>query len=47
MCCNEDPEVSSIYNPEGRFYNYWYTFDCSYFNDLAENVIVFEVADTQ
>lgn len=47
MCCNEDPEVSSIYNPEGRFYNYWYTFDCSYFNDLAENVIVFEVADTK
>lgn len=45
MCCNEDPEVSSIYNPEGRFYNYWYTFDCSYFNDLAENVIVFEIAD--
>lgn len=47
MCCNEDPEVSSIYNPEGRFYNYWYTFDCSYFNDLAENVIVFTIADTE
>lgn len=44
MCCNEDPEVSSIFNPEGRFFNYWYTFDCSYFNDLAENVIVFEIA---
>ena len=45
MCCNETPYIDSIYNPEGRFYNYWYRFDCSYFNDTAENCIVFTIED--
>ena len=43
MVCNEDPDVRSIYNPEGNFYNYWYSFDASYYNDLAENVVVFTI----
>jgi hypothetical protein len=45
MCCNEEPYIDSIYNPEGRFYNYWYRFDCSYFNDVAENCIVYTIED--
>ena len=45
--CNEEPEVSSIYNPEGRFWNYFYTYDASFMNDLGENVIVFTVEDTE
>lgn len=45
MACNEDPDVRSIFNPEGNFYNYWYSFDCSYFNDTAENVVVFTIGD--
>lgn len=45
MCCNEDPEVTSAFNPEGNFFNYWYKFDCSYYNDLAENVVVFKIED--
>lgn len=45
MVCNERPELTSIYNPEARFYKYWHTIDCSYFNDLSENGIVFTIAD--
>lgn len=47
MACNEDPDVRSIFNPEGNFYNYWYSFDCSYFNDLGENVVVFTIQDVE
>lgn len=46
MICNEELPVDVIYNPEGRFYKYWYGLDCSYYNDLAENVIVYVIADT-
>ena len=45
MVCNEDPDVRSIFNPEGNFYNYWHSFDASYYNDLGENVVVFTIAD--
>lgn len=47
MACNEEPDVRSIFNPEGNFYNYWYSFDCSYFNDLGENVVVFTIQDVE
>jgi hypothetical protein len=45
MVCNEEPDVRSIYNPEGNFYNYWHSFDASYYNDLGENVVVFTIED--
>ena len=45
MVCNEDPDVRSIFNPEGNFYNYWHSFDASYYNDLGENVVVFTISD--
>lgn len=45
--CNEEPEVSSIYNPEGRFWNYFYTYDASFMNDLGENVIVFTIENAE
>lgn len=45
--CNEEPEVSSIFNPEGRFWNYFYTYDASFMNDLGENAIVFTIEDDQ
>lgn len=41
MICNEDPEVRSQYNPDGNFTNFFYNFDCSYYNDFDENVVVF------
>lgn len=41
MICNEDPEVRSQYNPDGNFTNFFYNYDCSYYNDFDENVIVF------
>lgn len=43
--CNDNPRVTSIYNPRGEYTNYFYKEDCSYINDLAENVIVFVVTD--
>lgn len=42
---NEDRRVTTNYNPKAEFYSNWYKFDCSYFNDLSENMIVFFVAD--
>lgn len=41
MVCNEDPEVAANYNADGNFTNYFYRFDCSYYNDLDENGLVF------
>lgn len=39
--CNLDRRVTTSYNPKAEFYNNFYKFDCSYFNDLDENFIVF------
>lgn len=39
--CNMDRRVTTNYNPKAEFYNNFYKFDCSYFNDLDENFIVF------
>lgn len=44
--CNDNPRVTSIYNPRGEYSNYFYKEDCSYINDLSENVVVFVVKDT-
>lgn len=41
MICNSDPEVTSQYNADGNFTNYFYNYDCSYYNDFDENAIVF------
>lgn len=45
MVCNSDYEVGSIYNPRGKYENYFYGWDCSFMNDTAENCIVFIIAD--
>jgi hypothetical protein len=41
MVCNEDPEVRAQYNADGNFTNFFYNFDCSYYNDFDENAFVF------
>ena len=46
MLCCEDYETEAIYNPRGKYTNYFYSYDCSYMNDTAENCIVFYIADT-
>lgn len=45
MVCNANPRTTSIYNPKGEYWNYFYKYDASYFNDTMENCIVFVVAD--
>lgn len=47
MVCNANPRVTSIYNPKGEYWNYFYKYDASYFNDTMENCIVFIVADNE
>lgn len=42
--CNEDRRVTTAYNAKGEFWNNWYKFDCSYFVDTNENIVVFYVA---
>lgn len=43
MTGSEQMDVDSLYNPEGRFYKYWYGHDVSYYNDLSENGIVYVI----
>ena len=45
MVCNEEPDVRAQYNADGNFTNYFYTYDCSYYNDFDENVIVYTWGD--
>lgn len=41
MICNEEPEVRSQYNADGNFTNFFYNYDCFYYNDFDENAVVF------
>lgn len=42
--CNTNKRVTTNYNAKAEFYNNYYKFDCSYFNDTNENFVVFFVA---
>lgn len=42
--CNSDRRVTTNYNAKAEFYNNYYKFDASYYNDLNENCVVFYVA---
>ena len=41
--CNTDRRVTTQYNAKAEFFNNFYKFDASYFNDLNENFVVFFV----
>lgn len=42
--CNTDRRVTTAYNAKAEFFNNYYKFDASYFNDTNENFVVFYVA---
>ena len=42
--CNQDRRVTTQWNAKGEFWNNFYKFDCSYFADFGENVVVFYIA---
>lgn len=42
--CNTDKRVTTNYNAKAEFFNNWFKFDASYFNDTNENFVVFYVA---
>lgn len=42
--CNYNERVTSNYNAKAEFFNNYYKYDCSYFNDLNENFVVFFIA---
>lgn len=42
--CNSDRRVTTNYNAKAEFYNNFYKYDASYFNDMNENFVVFFVA---
>lgn len=42
--CNSDRRVTTQYNAKAEFFNNFYKYDASYFNDLNENFVVFFVA---
>lgn len=41
---NYDEHVTTHYNPRAEFWNNWYKYKARYFNDFAENFVVFFVA---
>ncbi len=41
--CNQNYRVTSIYNPRGEYYNYFYKWDAMYMNDVLENCVVFTI----
>ena len=41
---NENPRVTSNYNPKAEFWSEWHKTDAGYFNDYNENFVVFFVA---
>lgn len=43
--CNTDRRVTSAYNAKAEFFNNFYKFDASYFNDTNENFVVFYAAN--
>lgn len=45
VVCNENDRVTSIYNPRGEYYNYFYKWDARYLNDLQENAVVFTLGE--
>lgn len=43
---NEEPEMyTAPFNPKGKFLNYFYSYDCNYYYDPAENSITFVISD--
>lgn len=38
---NVDRRITSYYNAKAEFWNEWHKFDAGYFNDFAENCVVF------
>lgn len=45
MVCNDNRRTTSNYNAKAEFTNYFNKSDCSYYNDLNENAVVFYIAD--
>lgn len=41
MLCNEEPEVIANDTKTGKFFNYFYNLDCSFYNDFDENALVY------
>lgn len=44
MVANTKRKTTSNYNGRADFTNYWFKYECSYFNDFNENFVVFFVA---
>ena len=45
MTGSKQMDVDSLYNPDGRFYKYFYGHDMKFYNDLSENGIIYVIND--
>lgn len=43
--CNTNYRTTSIYNPRGEYFNYFYKYDAMFMNDVLENCVVFVIDD--
>lgn len=45
MTGSKQMDVDSLYNPDGRFWKYFYGHDMRFYNDLSENAIIYVIND--
>lgn len=45
MTGSKQLEVDSLYNPQGKFFKYFYSHDMKFYNDLSENGIIYVIND--
>ena len=45
MTGSKQMDVDSLYNPDGRFWKYFYGHDMKFYNDLSENAIIYVIND--
>lgn len=45
MTGSKQMDVDSLYNPDGRFWKYFYGHDMKFYNDLSENGIIYVIND--
>ena len=42
--CNQNYRVTSIYNPRGEYFNYFYKWDAMYLNDILKIALYLQLA---
>ena len=47
MTGSKQMDVDNLYNPDGRFWKYFYGHDMKFYNDLSENAIIYTIGTAE